>query len=87
MGINMAKKKNKGAGVQAKAETQGAGSKIKQFTEFFEQSKVEIKKVVWPTQKETIQTCTAVLVLVVVMSLFLGVVDMGLSKLVEAILS
>ncbi|NDV21612.1 preprotein translocase subunit SecE [Desulfovibrio sp. JC022] len=83
----MAKKKNKSAGVQAKAEAQGAGGKIKQFTEFLEQSKVEIKKVVWPTQKETIQTCTAVLVLVVVMSLFLGVVDMGLSKLVETILS
>ncbi|WP_419780447.1 preprotein translocase subunit SecE [Maridesulfovibrio sp.] len=83
----MAKKKNKGAGVQTKTETQVTGGKIKQFTEFFEQSKVEMKKVVWPTQKETIQTCTAVLVLVVVMSLFLGVVDMGLSKLVETILS
>ncbi|WP_320169231.1 preprotein translocase subunit SecE [Maridesulfovibrio sp.] len=84
----MAKKKNKGAGAQqAKAEPSGISGKIKEFSEFLEQSKVEIKKVVWPTQKETIQTCTAVLVLVVVMSLFLGVVDMGLSKLVEVILS
>ncbi len=84
----MAKKKNKGAGAQqTKAEPAGIGGKFKEFSEFLEQSKVEIKKVVWPTQKETIQTCTAVLVLVVVMSLFLGVVDMGLSKLVEVILS
>ncbi|WP_027721464.1 preprotein translocase subunit SecE [Maridesulfovibrio zosterae] len=84
----MAKKKNKGAGAQqTKAETQGFSGKLKEFSEFLEQSKVEMKKVVWPTQKETIQTCTAVLVLVVVMSLFLGVVDMGLSKLVETILS
>ncbi|WP_432735557.1 preprotein translocase subunit SecE [Maridesulfovibrio sp. FT414] len=84
----MAKKKIKGAGAQqAKAEPTGIAAKLKEFSEFLEQSKVEIKKVVWPTQKETIQTCTAVLVLVVVMSLFLGVVDMGLSKLVEAILS
>jgi preprotein translocase subunit SecE len=43
--------------------------------------------VTWPSRKETIATCSAVLVLVVVMSLFLGVVDMGLAKLVEAILS
>ncbi|OEU69849.1 MAG: preprotein translocase subunit SecE [Desulfovibrio sp. S3730MH75] len=84
----MAKKRNKSAGSQqTKVEAQGMGGKISEFVEFLEQSKVEMKKVVWPTQKETIQTCTAVLVLVVVMSLFLGVVDLGLTKMVEAILS
>ena len=84
----MAKKKNKSAGSQlTTTETRGIGAKFKEFAEFLEQSKVEMKKVVWPTQKETIQTCTAVLVLVVVMSIFLGVVDLGLSKFVEAILS
>ncbi|WP_027179171.1 preprotein translocase subunit SecE [Maridesulfovibrio bastinii] len=84
----MAKKKGKGAGTQqVKAETHGIGGKFGEFVEFLEESKGEIKKVVWPTRKETIQTCSAVLVLVVVMSLFLGVVDLGLSKLVETILS
>jgi preprotein translocase subunit SecE len=62
-------------------------AKIEEFKEFFELSKLEIKKVVWPTRKETMATGVAVLVLVVVMSLFLGIVDVSLAKLVEKILS
>ena len=61
--------------------------KIEEFKEFFELSKIEIKKVVWPTRKETVATGAAVLVLVIVMSLYLGVVDLALAKLVEKILS
>jgi len=65
----------------------GVMAKIEEFKEFFELSKLEIKKVVWPTRKETMATGVAVLVLVVVMSLFLGIVDVSLAKLVEKILS
>ena len=78
----MAKKHSK------KAETKAPeGSKVTQLKEFFEESQVEIKKVVWPSRKETVQTSIAVLALVVVMSLFLGFVDLSLTKLVEYILS
>ena len=80
----MAKQKGKGAGQSQVAEKNG---KLRQLMEFFEESKVEIKKVVWPTQKETVTTCVAVLIFTVVMALFLGLVDVGLSKVVEAILS
>ncbi|MEF2230502.1 MAG: preprotein translocase subunit SecE, partial [Pseudodesulfovibrio sp.] len=52
-----------------------------------EESKVEIKKVVWPTRKETITTCVAVLVVSLVIALYLGIVDLALSWVVEAILS
>lgn len=86
----MAAKKGKTAGEGDKGETSvavpGMG-KIKEFTEFLELSKVEIKKVTWPTRKETTVTSVAVLVLVLVMSVFLGVVDLGLSKLIQLILS
>jgi preprotein translocase subunit SecE len=61
--------------------------KIEEFKEFLELSKVEIKKVTWPTRKETMVTSVAVLVLVVVMSIFLGVVDAGLAKMIQLILS
>ena len=61
--------------------------KAREFKDFFNESQVEIRKVVWPTRKETLMTCVAVAVLVVIMSLFLGVVDLGLSSLVEWILS
>jgi len=85
----MAKKKgNKTAEKQAvQNKTAGPVGKIKEFVKFFEESKVEIKKVVWPTRKETVTTCIAVLVVSVVIALYLGVVDLAFSKIVETILS
>ncbi|NJB69527.1 preprotein translocase subunit SecE [Desulfobaculum xiamenense] len=83
----MAKKKSKSAGSATTAPENGAASKIQQLKEFFDQSKVEMKKVTWPTRKETIATSVAVLVLCLVMAVFLGLVDTGLTKAIEAILS
>lgn len=85
----MATKKVK-SGDAADSEQSAASSvkgKFEEFKDFFEESKVEIKKVTWPTRRETVTTSVAVLVLVVVMSIFLGVVDMGLSKLMQIVLS
>jgi preprotein translocase subunit SecE len=81
----MAKKKQKLA--NKPAENQGLGDRINNLRTFFENSKKELKKVVWPDKKETMSTTGAVLILVVVISLFLGVMDLGLSKIIEAILS
>ncbi|MCJ2163042.1 MULTISPECIES: preprotein translocase subunit SecE [unclassified Pseudodesulfovibrio] len=85
----MAKKKGKKAAEKQATQSLAAGpmGKIKEFLEFFEESKVEIKKVVWPTRKETVTTCIAVLVVSVVIALYLGVVDLAFSKIVETILS
>jgi len=85
----MAKKKGKKAAEKQieKTASNGLVGKVKEFIEFFEESKVEIKKVVWPTRKETITTCVAVLVVSLVVALYLGLVDLALSKIVEAILS
>lgn len=85
----MAKRKGKKAAEKqaAQATEQGLVGKFKELIVFFEESKVEIKKVVWPTRKETITTCVAVLVVSLVIALYLGIVDLALSKTVEAILS
>jgi preprotein translocase subunit SecE len=85
----MAAKKSK-SGDAAEIEDSAASSmkgKVEEFKEFLELSKVEIKKVTWPTKRETLTTSVAVLVLVVVMTFFLGIVDLGLSKLMQYILS
>ena len=82
----MAKKKKAEKQVAQDAPT-GLVGKITELKQFFEESKVEIKKVVWPTRKETITTCVAVLVVSLVIALYLGVVDLAFSKIVEAILS
>lgn len=79
-----AKAQDKKVHAQPKA---GIGEKAHQLKEFFEESKVELKKVTWPSRKETISTSIAVVVLTIVMSLFLWIVDLGLSKIVAFILS
>jgi preprotein translocase subunit SecE len=81
----MAKKKQKLA--NKPAENQSLGDRINNLKTFFELSKKELKKVVWPDKKETMSTTGAVAILVVVISLFLGIMDLGLSKIIEAILS
>jgi len=52
-------------------------------TDFFKEVKVEIKKVVYPSREELIGSTWVVIITVLVISLFLGIVDMGLSKLVK----
>ena len=50
----------------------------RQFVEFGGEALTEVKKVVWPTRKETIQTTAAVFAFVVVMAVFLWITDKGL---------
>jgi preprotein translocase subunit SecE len=45
---------------------------------FIQGSRVEIRKVVWPTKQETTQTAIAVFVFTLVLSLFFWVLDSGL---------
>src|SRR5688500_19632776 len=49
----------------------------KQFAVFAGESVAEVKKVVWPTRKETILTTAAVFAFVVVMAVFLWLADKG----------
>ena len=49
-----------------------------EFLAFAREALVEVKKVVWPTRKETIQTTAAVFAFVVVMAVFLWVSDKAL---------
>lgn len=57
------------------------------FVDYLTESKAEIKKVTWPTKKEAKVTSIAVLALVTVMAIFLGIVDLGMTKIVALILS
>jgi preprotein translocase subunit SecE len=55
-------------------------AKVKQF---LKEAKVELKKVTWPTPKQTLASTSVVIVVVVIISVFLGVVDFGLSKIIR----
>ena len=54
--------------------------------QFLREAKAELKKVTWPSRKQTLGSTMVVLVVVVIISLFLGVVDMGLSSLIRLVL-
>jgi len=54
--------------------------------EFFREVKVEIKKVVYPSREELIGSTWVVIFTAIVISVFLGIVDLGLSKLVKVAL-
>ncbi len=54
--------------------------------QFFREVKVELKKVTWPSRKETLTSTSVVLALVLLASFFLGVVDLGLSRLIRSII-
>ncbi len=79
--------KKAAAKAQDKSSKAGIAGKASQLRDFFEESKVELKKVTWPSRKETVTTSIAVVVLTIVVSLYLGIVDFALSRVVEFILS
>ncbi len=80
-------KKQEKAELAAAVAVERSPSKIQALGKYFEDAKTELGKVSWPTRKEVKVTSIAVLVLVVVMSIFLGIADLILSKLMESILS
>jgi preprotein translocase subunit SecE len=45
---------------------------------FIQGSRVELRKVVWPTRQETVQTTLTVMVFVLIMGVFFWLLDMGL---------
>ncbi|WP_319524422.1 preprotein translocase subunit SecE [uncultured Desulfosarcina sp.] len=59
---------------------------IDKSLQFLREVKVELKKVTWPSRKQTMGSTVVVLVIVAIISLFLGVVDAGLSGLIRAVL-
>ncbi|MBW2170828.1 MAG: preprotein translocase subunit SecE [Deltaproteobacteria bacterium] len=54
--------------------------------QFLREVKIELKKVTWPSRKETFASTGVVIIIVVIISAFLGLVDMGLSSLIRFVL-
>ena len=63
------------AGIVAAAAAAWTSEPGRQFVVFANESVAEVKKVVWPTRKETMQTTAAVFAFVVVMAVFLWISD------------
>jgi preprotein translocase subunit SecE len=54
--------------------------------QFLREVKIELKKVTWPSRKQTVGSTVVVIILVIIISLFLGLVDIGLQQLIRVVL-
>ncbi len=53
---------------------------MKKIFNYFIESKNELLKVVWPDRKTTVNMTIAVAIISIIVAVFLGVVDYGLTK-------
>ena len=60
--------------------------KIEIAKQFIREVKTELKKVTWPSRKDTLSGTAVVLVAVFIIAIFLGIVDSGLSNLIKGLL-
>lgn len=58
-------------------------AKIKQF---ISEVKIELTKVSWPTRKEVMGSTIVILVLTVFLAVYIGLIDLGLSKILSLFL-
>lgn len=73
------------SGSPACEERAGDGVTRKQMgklIQFFREVKVELGKVVWPTRREALKLTGIVILFSIFVSLFLGLIDYGLARLV-----
>ena len=53
---------------------------------FLQEVREETRKVTWPSRKETIASTSVVLITVFLVGFYLGIVDLGLSRLIKIFL-
>ncbi|OPY11871.1 MAG: preprotein translocase subunit SecE [Syntrophus sp. PtaU1.Bin005] len=53
---------------------------------FLKGARAELKKVTWPTPKQTLASTSVVIIVVFIVSTFLGIVDFGLTKTIKLVL-
>ncbi len=59
---------------------------VQKTKQFLREVRTELRKVTWPTWKGTLASTSVVIVVVIIVSIFLGLVDLGLTNLIKLIL-
>ena len=58
---------------------------IEKIRVFLKEVKIEFKKVSWPSRRDTVMSTSVVLIAVFIISIFLGFVDLGLSRIIQSL--
>lgn len=59
---------------------------MKKFLQFIRESRNELGKVSWPTRSEVWDSTKVVIVSVVIVSLFLGIIDIFFNRLIKMVI-
>lgn len=59
---------------------------MNKIANYFKGAKEELSKVIWPTKQTTINHTIMVIGVSIAVAIFLGVIDLGLSKVVETLI-
>jgi preprotein translocase subunit SecE len=59
---------------------------VEKLKEYFREVFLEAKKVTWPSKKDTVKGTYIVLITVIIAAIFLGIVDVGLAKIIQTLL-
>jgi len=59
---------------------------LEKLREYFREVFLEAKKVTWPSKKDTVKGTYIVLITVIIAAIFLGIVDVGLAKIIQTLL-
>jgi preprotein translocase subunit SecE len=59
---------------------------LQKIIRFLSEAKVELKRVTWPTPKQTLASTAVVIIIVFIIAIYLGIIDYILAKLVKFIL-
>jgi preprotein translocase subunit SecE len=57
---------------------------MKKISSYFSEVLAELKKVSWPKRNDVIQLLSLVIAISAIVAIFVGVVDFGLTKLLES---
>jgi preprotein translocase subunit SecE len=59
---------------------------IEKIIRFLKEAKIELKKVTWPTPRQTLASTSVVIIVVIIVSIYLGIVDFGVAKAIRLVL-
>jgi len=74
------------ASEESRALASSASFPVKVKT-FLQEFKTEMKKVSWPSKKDTLSSTAVVIATVLIIVVFLGLVDFALGRIVQSVLS
>jgi preprotein translocase subunit SecE len=60
--------------------------KVETVKAYFRDVYMEGKRITWPSRKDAVKGTYVVLITVVIAAMFLGIVDVGLAKLIQSLL-